>query len=105
MATGQYGAFNPSMYAFSDPDLVQIITKTQDAINEMNQLNSAVQSHTDALGTANRSNSGQLLQGHLGTWMADFNNCVNNLNELNHKASALRQVNVNTSDATAAAVR
>ncbi|MDN3359700.1 hypothetical protein [Actinomadura sp. DC4] len=93
---GQFGAFDPSTFHFSDPDLVQIITKTQDAINEMNQLNNQVQSHTDALTSANRSDSGQLLSGHLGTWMTDFNNCVHNLDDLNHKATALRQVNVTT---------
>jgi hypothetical protein len=96
MASGQFGAFDPSTYHFSDPDLDQIITRTQDAINEMNQLNNTVQSHTDALGTANRSDSGQILSSHLATWMTDFNNCVNNLNELNQKATALRQVNLGT---------
>jgi hypothetical protein len=99
MATGD---FSPSAYAFSDPDLVQIITRTQDALSEMTQLNNTVQSHTEALGDANRSDSGQLIQGHLATWTTDFNNCVNSLHDLNQKASALRQVNVSTAGTTAA---
>jgi hypothetical protein len=89
---------SPSTYLFSDPDLIQIITKTQDAINEMGQLNNTVQSHTEALGAANVSDSGRILQQHLGAWTTDFNNCVNSLNDLNHKAQALRQINVNTTD-------
>ncbi len=96
MATGQYGNFDPSTYHFSDADLQQIITKTQDAINEMNTVNNTVQAHTDALTDANRSDSGAILSTHLATWTTDFNNCVNNLTDLNTKATALRQVNINT---------
>jgi hypothetical protein len=96
MATGQYGNFDPSSYHFSDADLQQIITKTQDAINEMNTVNQTVQSHTDALVDANRSDSGQILSGHLATWNTDFHACVNNLTDINQKATALLQVNRST---------
>lgn len=96
MATGQYGNFDPSSYHFVDADLQQIITKTQDAINEMNTVNQTVQSHTDALVDANRSDSGQILSGHLATWNTDFHACVNNLTDINQKATALLQVNRST---------
>lgn len=100
MATGQYGNFDPSTYHFSDPDLQAIITKTQDAINEMNTVNNTVQSHTDSLVDANRSDSGTILSQHLATWNADFNTCVNNLTDLNTKAQALLQVNRSTGNTT-----
>ncbi len=100
MPTGQFGGFDPASYHFSDADLAQIITKTSDAISEMNTVNNLVQSHTDALVDANRSDSGQILSSHLSTWTSDFNTCVNNLNDLNQKATALRQVNVSTGTTT-----
>lgn len=93
---GEYGNFDPTTYHFSDPDLQQIITKTQDAISEMNTVNNTVQAHTDALVDANRSDSGQILNQHLTTWTTDFNTCVNNLTDLNGKATALLQVNRST---------
>jgi hypothetical protein len=96
MADGQYGAFDPSTYHFSNEDLTQIINKTQSAINEMNTVNSTVLAHTDSLVDANRSDSGTILSGHLTTWTTDFNKCVNNLSDLNQKATALRQVNIST---------
>jgi hypothetical protein len=96
MPTGQYGAFDPSTYHFSDADLQQIITKTENAITEMNTVNSTVQAHTDSLVDANRSDSGQILSTHLTTWTADFQACVNNLTDLNQKATALLQVNRST---------
>jgi hypothetical protein len=102
--SGQFGDFDPSTYHFSDSDLAQIITKTQDAVNEMNQVNTQVQAHTDALVDANRSDSGQILSSHLSTWNTDFHACVNNLNDLNQKAQALRHINTSTgSGATGAA--
>ncbi|GAB2847435.1 hypothetical protein GCM10027176_58810 [Actinoallomurus bryophytorum] len=96
MAAGQYGSFDPSSYHFSDQDLQQIITKTANAVTEMNTVNSTVQAHTDSLVDANRSDSGQILSTHLTTWTTDFNTCVNNLNDLNSKATALLQVNRST---------
>jgi hypothetical protein len=95
--TGQYGSFDPSSYRFVDTDLQAIINQTQDAITEMNTVNNTVQSHTDALVDANRSDSGQILSSHLATWTSDFNACVNNLSDLNGKAQALLRVNQNTS--------
>jgi hypothetical protein len=83
-------------YFYSAPDLRSIITKTSDAINEMNTVNNMVQSHTDALVDANRSDSGQILSQHLNTWNTDFHTCVNNLTELNNKAQALLNVNNST---------
>ncbi|MDN3359230.1 hypothetical protein [Actinomadura sp. DC4] len=97
--------FDPSTYHFSDADLQQIITKTSEAVNEMNTVNQTVQSHTDALVDANRSDSGQILSGHLATWNTDFHACVNNLNDLNQKATALLQVNRNTSTETTAGAK
>jgi hypothetical protein len=96
-ATDQYGSFDPSSYRFVDSDLQMIITQTQDAINEMTIVNSTVQSHTDSLVDANRSDSGQILSGHLSTWTTDFHTCVNNLSDLNGKAKALLRVNQSTS--------
>jgi hypothetical protein len=96
MATGPYGNFDSSTYHFSDQDLQQIITKTQNAITEMNTVNNTVQAHTDSLVDANRSDSGQILSTHLTTWTTDFNTCVNNLSDLNQKATALLQVNRST---------
>jgi hypothetical protein len=100
MPTGQFGDFDPSSYHFSPEDLQSIITQTGDAVSEMNTVNSIVQSHTDALVDANRSDSGQILSTHLATWTSDFHTCVNNLNDLNQKAIALRQVNTSTSTTT-----
>ncbi|GLY74847.1 hypothetical protein [Actinoallomurus iriomotensis] len=101
---GEFGNFDPSTYHFSDADLQQIINKTQDAINEMNTVNNTVQAHTDSLVDANRSDSGQILSGHLTTWTSDFHTCVNNLTDLNHKAQALLQINRGTNnDATGGA--
>jgi hypothetical protein len=62
----------------------------------MNTVNNMVQSHTDALVDANRSDSGQILSNHLATWNSDFHTCVNNLTELNNKAQALLNVNNST---------
>jgi hypothetical protein len=98
--SGEFGNFDPSTYHFDDADLQQIINKTQDAISEMNTVNSTVQAHTDSLVDANRSDSGQILSSHLATWTADFHTCVNNLTDLNQKAQALLQVNRST-DTTA----
>jgi hypothetical protein len=86
------------VYAFSDPDLSDIINKTQSAIDEMNTLNNLVQSHTEDLGTANQSDSGDILKTHLNTWTTDFHTCVNNLTDLNQKAQNLRQVNISAQD-------
>jgi hypothetical protein len=86
-----------STYAFSNDQLTQIITRTADAIGEMNQLNSLVQSHSDMLGSVNRSDSGGILQNHLMTWTQDFHTVVNNLTDLNQKAINLRNVNINAS--------
>jgi hypothetical protein len=83
-------------YFYSAPDLRSIIDKTNDAISEMGVVNSMVQSHTDALGDANRSDSGRILSQHLATWNQDFHTCVNNLTELNHKAQGLLQINLST---------
>lgn len=102
---GQFGDFNPSTYHFSDVDLQQIITKTQDAINEMNTVNNMVQSHTESLVDANRSDSGQILSGHLATWTSDFHTCVNNLTSLNGKAQALLQINRSTDTNAAGSAR
>src|SRR3569833_87471 len=93
---GEFGNIAATTYHISDADLQQIINKTQDAINEMNTVNNTVQSHTDSLVDANRSDSGQILSGHLATWTADFHTCVNNLTDLNHKATALLQINRST---------
>ena len=83
-------------YYYSAQDLRSIIQKTSDAVNEMNTVNNMVQSHTDALVDANRSDSGQILSNHLATWNTDFHTCVNNLTELNNKAQALLNVNNST---------
>lgn len=93
------------VYSFSDANLLQIINKTQNAIDEMNRVNGLVQSHTDALVDANRSDSGQLLSQHLGTWTTDFNICVNNLHDLNQKAIGLRQVNASAADTSTSQAR
>jgi uncharacterized protein YukE len=83
-------------YYYSAQDLRSIIQKTSDAVNEMNTVNNMVQSQTDALVDANRSDSGQILSNHLATWNTDFHTCVNNLTELNNKAQALLNVNNST---------
>jgi hypothetical protein len=83
-------------YYCSDQDLQQIISKTEAAINEMNTVNNTVQSHTDSLVDANRSDSGHILSGHLTAWNSDFHACVNNLTNLNHKAQSLLQINRGT---------
>jgi hypothetical protein len=87
-------------YYYESGDLRTIISKTNDAINEMNNVNNMVQSHTDSLVDANRSDSGQILSQHLATWNADFHTCVNNLTDLNHKAQALLNVNISTDSNT-----
>jgi uncharacterized alpha-E superfamily protein len=97
---GQFGNFDPASYSFSAQDLRQIINKTNDAISEMNTVNNMVQSHTDALVDANRSDSGQILSQHLATWNADFHTCVNNLTDLNNKAQALLNINISTDNNT-----
>jgi hypothetical protein len=97
---GQFGNFDPSSYSFTAQDLRQIINKTSDAISEMNTVNNMVQSHTDSLVDANRSDSGQILSQHLTTWNTDFHTCVNNLTELNNKAQALLQINLSTDSST-----
>jgi hypothetical protein len=83
-----------SPYAFSEADLHNIVNKTQSAIDEMNTVNNIVQAHTEDLGTANQSDSGNILQQHLNTWTSDFHNVVNNLSDLNTKAQGLLKVNV-----------
>ncbi|MEV0406060.1 hypothetical protein [Actinoallomurus sp. NPDC050550] len=95
-----YGGFDPGSYHFSDPDLLAIINKTSDAINEMNQLNNTVMSHTELLGDANRSDSGRVLTQHITTWTSDFHKVVGNLEGLNTRAQGLLQVN-RTTDTTA----
>jgi DNA integrity scanning protein DisA with diadenylate cyclase activity len=81
-------------YAFNEADLHNIVDKTQSAIDELNTVNGIVQMHTEDLGTANQSDSGDILQDHLNTWTTDFHTCVNNLSDLNGKAQGLLQVNV-----------
>jgi hypothetical protein len=90
--------FDPSTYHFESSALQQIILKTEDAINEMNTVNSMVQSHTDALFDANSSDSGQILSQHLNTWNGDFHTCVNNLTDLNTKVQNLLKTNQSTDD-------
>jgi hypothetical protein len=100
--TPDFGSFDPNSYHFSDSDLQQIITKTQDAISEMTNLNSMVVNHTDGINQANRSTSGTILVNNLGQWTTDFNTCVQNLGDLNQRAQALLRVNRNAAETSAA---
>ena len=84
-----------SPYAFSESDLHNIVDKTASAVEELRTVNGIVQAHTEDLGGANQSASGDILQQHLFTWNTDFDKCVNQLNDLNGKAQALLNVNVN----------
>jgi hypothetical protein len=86
-------------YHFTDEQLTSIITQTDNAIQEFNRVNTAVGGSGEQLPVANQSDSGSLLGGHLTQWNSDFNQCVTNLQDLNHKATALRTVNLNA-DAT-----
>jgi hypothetical protein len=83
-------------YFVSNDDLTTIINQTSNAIDEMNTLNSMVQSHTGVLAEGNISDSGTRMQQHLDTWNADFHTCVNSLTELNTKVHNLQIVNKNT---------
>ncbi|MGI5229459.1 hypothetical protein [Actinoallomurus sp. CA-142502] len=87
-------------YYYESQDLRNIIDKTNNAVSELNTVNSMVQSHTDALVDANRSDSGQILSSHLATWNTDFHTCVSNLNDLNQKAQALLNINLSTDSNT-----
>jgi hypothetical protein len=102
---GQFGGFDPHSYAFSDHDLRQIIQRTDAAKQEMKVVNSMVTAHTEALVSANQSDSGQILQQHLTTWTADFNRVVTNLDDINTKAKALLQVNRSAAANSAAAAK
>jgi hypothetical protein len=95
---GGFGNFDPSSYRFSDADLQQIISKTQDAVSEMHVIYNTVQAHTESLVDANRSKSGQILSNHLTTWGTDFQACVTSLSDLNHNAQGLLKIYRATDD-------
>jgi hypothetical protein len=85
-------------YGMQDSHLQQIITKTQNALDAMAQLQSAVAQHGQALPQANRSDSGQILGNHIDTWTGHHATCTQNLAALNEKASALLRTNRNAEE-------
>jgi hypothetical protein len=90
----------------SDTDLQSIISKTANAIEQMDQLGRSVMANSDQVGAANVSTSGSVITGNLATWTDDFNTVRGLLSELNGKAQNLHQINTEAAaNAQAAAAR
>jgi hypothetical protein len=83
-------------YYYDSPHLQLIINQTNVAIDELDRLNGMVQSNSDALGDANKSDSGRIMTQHLAEWTTDFGVCRSNLKDLNDKAQHLLSINQNT---------
>ncbi len=94
-----------STYGHQDEHLTMIISKTAEAIEHMHRLNNNVQMHAQMLPTVNRSVSGNLLGGHFDSWSQTHNTVVNHLNQLNQKATALRNLNNSTNQQAGEAAR
>jgi hypothetical protein len=85
-------------YGMQDSHLQQIISKTQNALDAMAQLQSAVSAQSQALPQANKSDSGQILGNNLDTWTGHHATCTQNLTALNEKASGLLRTNRNAEE-------
>lgn len=85
-------------YGMQDSHLQQIITKTQNALDAMDHLQSAVTAHSQELPVANKSDSGQIIGNHLDTWTGHHATCKANLVALNEKANALLRTNRNAEE-------
>ncbi|MBT0770189.1 hypothetical protein KIH74_14710 [Kineosporia sp. J2-2] len=78
-----------------------IITETQEAIDQLQVVNTQVNATTSDLGQANQSTSGTTLTGKLSDWSTDFLRVNNALSALNEKAKNLRNINISTNSTAA----
>jgi hypothetical protein len=86
-----------SQYGHQDEHLAMIITSTSDALDRMQRLHGQVQMHAETIPTVNRSVSGNLLAAKFDRWSQTHQTIVQQLHALNQKATALRNLNNNTS--------
>jgi hypothetical protein len=82
-------------YGMDDAKLVSIINATNNAVSQMQSLNTAVQHQAQDYILANDSDSGRVMQQALFRWNGEFNQIVADLNGLNDKVSGLRGHNNN----------
>ncbi|MBK1787788.1 hypothetical protein [Prauserella cavernicola] len=85
-----------SRSGYDDGMLTQVISATDTALGEMQQLNSMVQGLASQLPAVNNSTSGMKLSALLGEWSGDYNKILTQLGELNTKAQGLLQLNRST---------
>jgi hypothetical protein len=77
------------LYGISTTDLQAIIRSTDEAIQRMHTVGSGVGASADGVRSANRSDSGTIIQGNLIQWQQDYNQVVTSLQTLNEKANNL----------------
>lgn len=92
-------------YGYEDGMLVQVISATDTALGQMNQVNNTVVGLSGQLPVVNNSTSGVKLAGLLSDWSTDYNKIVKQLEELNGKAQGLLQVNRNVETETGGAAQ
>lgn len=86
-APGNRSGFDESMIS-------AVITATEAAIGEMNQVRNRVSYLASALPSANNSESGLRLARIFTDWTSDFRAITGALDTLNHKAHGLRDLNI-----------
>lgn len=91
-------------YGYEDGMLLAVISATDEALSQMNTVNSNVIGISSQLPMVNNSDSGIKLGGLLGDWSTDYNKILNQLTELNGRVKHLLNINrTTTGDATGAA--
>lgn len=91
-------------YGLDSAQMQGVVNQTQSAIDQMNTLNSRVQSTAGDIAAHNQSDAGRIVQNRLDTWNSDFTPIVSALSELNTKVESWLRANVQaSSDAAGAA--
>ena len=90
-------------YGYEDSMLVSVIGATDEALGQMNTVNTTVLGISGQLPVVNNSDSGVKLSRLLSDWSTDYNKILNQLTELNGRVKTLLNINRTTqSDASAA---
>jgi hypothetical protein len=86
----------PLQYGMDDAQLKSIIDATNDALGRMNGVNQTVTGEAGYYISVNNSDSGKIMQDSLNQWSEKFGKITGDLDNLNHKVTALRANNTNT---------
>lgn len=82
-------------FGYDDGMLVQVISATDTAIGQMENVNTQVIGISGMLPVVNNSTSGMKLSGLLSDWTSEYNRVVGELRALNEKANGILITNRN----------